>query len=74
MKNTKETLLDGKDDFFARAERYAQGDYHNEGGKDMTIGTNPDHQATKRDGKAAGFEDIDGDGDEIIDDAIIDED
>lgn len=74
VKDTKESLLDGKDDFFARAERYAQGDYKNEGGKKMTIGTNPDHVPPTPSGKAAGFEDLDGDGDELIDDAIIDED
>ncbi|PSR10521.1 MAG: hypothetical protein DA408_16900 [Bacteroidetes bacterium] len=73
LKNTKETLLDGKDDFFAKADRFARGDYHNEGGKEMTIKKDEDYVAPKRSGKAAGFEDLDGDGDELIDDAVIDE-
>ena len=34
---------------------------------------NPDYKPKKDDGKATGFDDLDGDGDEIIDDAIIDE-
>jgi hypothetical protein len=74
VKNTKDSLLDGKDDFFARAERYAKGDYHNEGGKDVVLGKDETYQSKPRTGNAAGFNDADGDGDEIIDDAIIVED
>ncbi|MCB0637169.1 MAG: hypothetical protein KDC54_11155, partial [Lewinella sp.] len=74
LEDTKGGLLDDKDDFFAKADRFARGDYHNKGGQDMQIEQDPDYQPRKNEGKAAGFEDHDGDGDEIIDDAIIDDD
>ena len=73
-RDTSETLLDGTGSFFDRAERFAEGDYHNEGGKDMTIGTNPDAPKKPEGGLIAGFDDRDGDGDSLIDDAVIDED
>ena len=75
-KDHGESLLDDSDDFFSKAEKYAQGDYSvfSEGkislDKDTSITsseTNP-----KKESKAAGFEDLDGDGNEIVDDAIID--
>lgn len=74
LENTKGGLLDGQDDFFAKAERYAQGDYHDKGGRNMSIEEDPDYEKSAPQGKARGFEDLDGDGDEIIDDAIIDDD
>ena len=74
LENTKGGLLDDKDDFFSKADRFARGDYHNKGGKDMQIEQDPDYQRKKNEGKAAGFEDHDGDGDEIIDDAVLDDD
>lgn len=66
--------LGGFDSFFDRASRYADGDYHDEGGKDMQIKKDPDYKPREKEGTVRGFEDRDGDGDEIIDDAIIDED
>lgn len=78
--NAKGSLLDGQDDFFERAKRFADGDYHNTGSKDgapikkegdIEIRQNPDYQKPVNEGKVKGFEDLDGDGDEIIDDAII---
>ena len=39
---------------------------------DLSIGENPDFKAPKK-GTVKGFEDLDGDGDELIDDAIIEE-
>jgi len=73
-----DSLLDDKDDFFSRAERFAEGDYQNEGARkkegDMEIGQDPDYKPQKKEGLVPGFEDLDNDGDEIIDDAIIDED
>ncbi|MEN0004425.1 MAG: hypothetical protein AAF798_09785 [Bacteroidota bacterium] len=77
--STKESLLDGKDSFFERAQRFADGDYHNEGARrkegELEIGQNPDYKGkAKKEGTVPGFEDLDGDGNEIIDDAIIDED
>ena len=66
-----DSMLDDKDDFFAKAEKYADGDYtaFTEGqvSIDQSGQTKP-----KSDAKAAGFEDLDGDGNEIVDDAIID--
>lgn len=74
--NAKGSLLDGQDDFFERAERFAKGDYHNTGAKDnvpadMEIKKDPDYVKPESTGTVKGFEDLDGDGDEIIDDAII---
>ena len=66
--------LGGFDSFFDKAQRYADGDYHDEGGKEMQIKKDPDYKPREKEGKVRGFEDLDGDGDEIIDDAIIDED
>jgi len=71
-----ESTLDGEDDFFSKADKYARGDYSvfSEGKitidkKDIKEAMNTD---AKSDIKAAGFEDLDGDGNEIVDDAIID--
>ena len=76
--------LADKDDFFTKANRYAEGDYDMDGKIDgrptdtavpgtITIGENPDYVKPEPTGTIAGFEDLDGDGDELIDDAIIDE-
>lgn len=67
----KGSLLDNKDDFWSRAEKYAEGDYSM--GKPQII---KDAEPTKEQasGPVKGFEDLDGDGDEIIDDAIVVED
>ncbi|SER00878.1 hypothetical protein [Neolewinella agarilytica] len=72
-RNTSESILDGTDSFFDRAARFAEGDYHNEGGKEMTIQDNPDATAKPEGGLISGFLDSDGDGDSLIDDAIIEE-
>ncbi|MEM1326254.1 MAG: hypothetical protein AAGI23_09890 [Bacteroidota bacterium] len=78
--NAKGSLLEGQDDFFAKAERFAQGDYHNTGKEpadevidtgEIQIRQNPDYKKPVNEGTVKGFEDLDGDGDEIIDDAII---
>ena len=74
-----DSLLGGTDSFFDRASRFADGDYHNEGAKsrtgDMEIKKDPDYKPKElSEGTVGGFEDLDGDGNEIIDDAIIDED
>lgn len=83
LEESGDSLLDGKDSFFEKAKRFADGDYSMKGEKktnsifennDMSIEKDPNHQPKKNDGTVAGFEDLDGDGDEIIDDAIIDED
>lgn len=72
--DTKDGLLGKHDSFFDRAQRFAEGDYHNEGGRNTRLFTNPDDASkNKKGGKAAGFEDLDGDGNELIDDAIVEE-
>ena len=76
--------LADKDDFFTKANRYAEGDYDMDGkigGRPthppapgtITIGENPDYVKPESTGTIAGFEDLDGDGDELIDDAILDD-
>lgn len=72
-RDTDESLLDGTDSFFERADRFAKGDYHNEGGKEMTIGKNPKPPIKPEGGLIDGFEDHDGDGDSLIDDAIVED-
>lgn len=72
--NASKSLLDDKDDFFAKAKRFADGDY--QGVKDSDkpeIVKMPDEKDKKEDnvGKVYGFEDRDGDGNEIVDDAIV---
>lgn len=73
--NVKGSLLDGKDDFFEKAKRFADGDYHNTGKKEnqkeVEVQKDPNYQKTTPEGKVKGFEDLDGDGNEIVDDAII---
>ena len=87
-----ENLLEGKDDFWSKAEKYAEGDYSGKGNEDSPSAANdifanteerqkelgeasqdaPEKKPFK--GEIKGFTDIDGDGDPLIDDAIIDED
>ena len=66
------SLLEGTDDFFSKADQYAEGDYgaFSEGKTTISKPDNlelPEKPAVV----AAGFEDLDGDGNEIIDDAQI---
>jgi hypothetical protein len=70
-RDTSESTLSGTDSFFDRAGRFADGDYANEGGKDMQIKDNPDAKPKEKGGLIAGFLDSDGDGDSLIDDATI---
>ena len=67
------SLLDGTDDFFSKAEAFADGDYDKAAEGKMTIERVdlPTEEVEVDDRKVAGFEDRDGDGDEIIDDAIV---
>lgn len=64
------STLEGKDDFFAKAEKFASGKPMEP--VDKPIPSDPTG-VDKPVSKAYGFEDLDGDGNEIIDDAIIDE-
>lgn len=73
-----EDLLADKGSFFEKAARFADGDYQMKGKEESTpgelkIGENPDFKAKPKEGTVKGFEDLDGDGNELIDDAIIDE-
>jgi ElaB/YqjD/DUF883 family membrane-anchored ribosome-binding protein len=60
--------------FWDKAEKFAKGDYHMKGEQskpgEMKIQQNPDYKASDK-GKVKGFDDKDGDGDELIDDAIV---
>lgn len=74
--NVKGSLTDGHDDFFEKAAKFAEGDYHNQGTMDTKLGDvtlkkNPDYSKPEVTGTLKGFEDLDGDGDELIDDAIV---
>jgi hypothetical protein len=73
QRDTSESVLDGTDSFFERADRFAKGDYHNEGGKQVRIQDDPDYRKEKKSDLIAGFLDSDGDGDSLIDDAVIEE-
>jgi ElaB/YqjD/DUF883 family membrane-anchored ribosome-binding protein len=87
-----ESLLDDKDDFWAKAEKYAQGDYSGKGKEETPAASNdifanteerqkqleePTEETPEKEpfkGEIKGYTDLDGDGDSLIDDAIIDED
>lgn len=71
------STLDGTDSFFDRAAKFADGDYHHEGKvrvveTDKTIETTDITLKKKGNLDITGFEDKDGDGDALIDDAEID--
>ena len=71
---TGDSLLDGKDDFFSKASQYADGDYAAFSEGKITIDKMPEDAAPVKDNTpASNFTDLDGDGNEIIDDAIIHE-
>ncbi len=83
-----DSTLGGFDSFFEKAKRFSEGDYYDASGKsstppaqegtkntNMEIMKDPDYlPAPKTEGKIPGFDDLDGDGNELIDDAIIDKD
>ena len=68
------SLLEGTDDFFAKADKYADGQYDafSEGKITIKEAEKTEEKILSQD-PITGFEDLDGDGNEIIDDAIIDE-
>lgn len=72
-RGSDESTLEGSDSFFDRADRFAQGDYTDEGGKPVRILENPDTSQTPEGGSVTGFTDEDNDGDALIDDAILDD-
>jgi len=70
------SLLEGTDDFFSKADRYASGEYEAFSEGKVSIDESPkalDKPDFESLDPATGFEDRDGDGNEIIDDAILDE-
>jgi len=69
------SLLEGKDDFFSKADKYASGDYGAFSEGKITLDDSVEAKKVEFDKlpPATGFEDLDGDGNEIIDDAIIDD-
>lgn len=68
--DTKDSLFDKHESFFDRAARFADGDYSSK----PEIRRDPDYTpAPKSEGSVSGFFDNDGDGNELIDDAIIDD-
>jgi vacuolar-type H+-ATPase subunit H len=76
LDNIKKTPgLDGFDDFFSKAARFADGDYHNKGEEkpEVSIDKSKKQDRPKHTGKLTNFSDNDGDGDELIDDAIIED-
>ncbi len=62
-------LLAGKDDFFAKASQYADGNY--DAFSEGKITVTEQNKSDKQPSKTAGQEDHDGDGNDLIDDAII---
>ena len=72
-RDTSESILDGTDSFFDRADRFAKGDYHNDPTKPSVVPGKTDVPKKPEGGIISGFLDSDGDGDSLIDDAIIEE-
>jgi hypothetical protein len=63
--------------FWDKAEKFADGNFSMEEKKaegQLTIQDNPDFKPKSNEGTIKGFDDLDGDGNELIDDAIIEED
>lgn len=69
LEENKGSMLEGKDDFFSKAEKFAKGDY--DGALEGKITIEKSTIDTKEPAKAAGFTDLDGDGNELVDDALI---
>ncbi len=70
LKDAKAQGLGSHDDFFEKARRFAEGDHHATSTK-PEIRRDPDYKPSEKKGSTQGFEDNDSDGDDLIDDAII---
>lgn len=71
LKDAKANDLNKHDDFFEKARRFADGDHHATS-KTPQITRDPNFKPADKKGKTLGFDDVDGDGDDLIDDAIVD--
>ncbi len=69
------SLLEGTDDFFSKADKFASGEYgaFSEGKITISDAESIDKPKFEDQKPATGFTDLDGDGNEIIDDAIIED-
>jgi len=72
-RDTSDSVLSGTDSFFDRAAKFADGDYHNDPTRASIVPKDPEPPAKPEGGLIAGFLDADGDGDSLIDDAVIEE-
>ncbi len=70
--NAEGSLLEGTDSFFDKADKFADGDHAAFSEGKITVQENIEKEL-KDPAKAAGFTDLDGDGNELIDDAIIED-
>ncbi|MDX1665781.1 MAG: hypothetical protein R3350_01055 [Saprospiraceae bacterium] len=73
LKKSQEKADQQMGSFFEKAKRFSEGNYGMEEEKKTKLEKDPDYKPRKKEGSIPGFEDRDGDGDELIDDAIIDE-
>lgn len=71
--SSEASLLSDSDTFFQKADQFAKGDYDAAQKGKITIAEKKLLVDKPPKGPVKGFEDLDGDGDEIIDDAIIEE-
>ena len=70
------SLLEGTDDFFSKADKFATGDYGAFSEGKVTLDETKSLSEQKKFEElppASGFEDLDGDGNELIDDAIVED-
>lgn len=72
LKDAKDSGLHTHDSFFEKAKRFAEGD-HQAASTQPTVNTDPNYKPSDKKGHTHGYADADGDGDELIDDAIIDQ-
>lgn len=64
-------LLENTDDFFSKAAKFADGDHKAAREGAIEIQDSAEEVVEHKNAKTKGFEDLDGDGDDIVDDAII---
>lgn len=72
LKDAKDSGLHTHDSFFEKAKRFAEGDHHATSSQPK-ISKDPHFQPTDKKGATHGYTDADRDGNDLIDDAIIDQ-